>query len=289
MAVKLKLCSACGACLGLSGAEEEKQQKCRNTHFHTILYCSIAGMYHIAGIFTLKMSILTPVHDRLPGVTKCDTVRHSALGPNPGRYWPPHALGQEHLARILSHLPIFKPRNYCHGHLWAVPQWVRSFCCSGWEHKARNGVCAPGRLRPHTPCPLLKNKPEVQCEGPWGRRGIRNWGEVSRRNLREDIVSTRCYKAVSAPTSPQSHIHTTRWIQGESVQKNKREVQATVLHPLNPAGFWSCSWCHSNPATRAGLSWWTREMNTRSSTVGSFGPANSKNLIHSAMQGLNYA
>lgn len=73
-----------------------------------------------------------------------------------------------------------------------------------------------------------------------GRKQIRNGGEVSRRNLREHIGSTRHYNAIPAPASPQSHSHTTGWLQ-ESVQQNKKEVLTTVLHAFNPSGFWGCT------------------------------------------------
>lgn len=171
-----------------------------------------------------------------------------------------------------------------------MPQWGHSFCCSGWEHKARNGVCVPGRLRPHN-CTHSLASAQGQTRGAvW--KEIGDGGEVNRRNLREDRGSTRHCNAIPAPVFPQDHIHTSKGLQGESVQKNKGELLATVLHALNPAGFWACSWFHSNPPTRPGLSWWTRAkgMNTRSSTVDSLGEsAASKILIHAAVQGLNSA
>lgn len=140
-----------------------------------------------------------------------------------------------------------------------------------------------GHTTAHTLCLLLKNKPEVQWEGG---KEIRNGNE----EIGEDMGNTRHYK--SAPTSPQSHINTARWLQEESIQKNKRQVLATLLHAWNPAGFWACSWFHSNSVIRPGLSWWTRAMgmNARSSTVHSLGlSAVSKTLIYSAVQELNSA
>lgn len=89
-----------------------------------------------------------------------------------------------------------------------MPQWVHAFCCPRWERKPRKGVYAPGKLRAcitaHPPlCTLLKNKQEVQCEGPQARREeIRDGNEINRRHLSEDTESTRHYSADPAPTSP---------------------------------------------------------------------------------------
>lgn len=70
------------------------------------------------------------------------------------------------------------------------------------------GVCTPGKLRTcitaHTPLrTLLKNKQEVQCEGPQARKQeIRDGSEINRRHLTEHTGSTRHHNAVPAPTSP---------------------------------------------------------------------------------------
>lgn len=129
-----------------------------------------------------------------------------------------------------------------------------------------------GHTTAHTPCPLLKNKPEVQCEEPQGGKQIRNGGEVSRRNLREHIGSTRHYSAIPAPASPQSHSHTTGWLQESLSSRTREKCWPQCCMHLIQVGFGVVpSWFHSSPATRPGLFWWTKAKNTRSSTVNSLG------------------
>lgn len=104
-----------------------------------------------------------------------------------------------------------------------MPQWANTFCCPRWEHKPRNGVCAPGKLRAcitaHTPLhALLKNKREVQCEGsPARKEEIRDGSEINRRHLTEGTGSTRHYNAVPAPTSPSKLPPHYKMISGDSL------------------------------------------------------------------------
>ena len=86
----------------------------------------------------------------------------------------------------------------------------------------------------------------MQCEGPHSRKEeIKDGSEINRGLLTEDTRAqdiTMLFLNISLKATSTLQ----DYFRGESAWKSRREVLATPLHTLNPAGYLACSTFYSN-------------------------------------------